>query len=139
MSALISQILIFVTVLFSFIMPGNIDGAVVTVDNDVKTTKPVIEYTITNETGYVMADDSWIETLEIKVGDNWVAVPEIDEPAEDEETLYVNPDDTVYDSYNAGILAPGTYRLAIGYNVVTAFDGTCTIGYSSVEFSVGLL
>ena len=135
MSALISQILIFVTVLFSFIMPGNIDGAVVTVDNDVKTTKPVIEYTITNKTGYVMANDSWIESLEIKVGDKWYAVPEIDDATAAQ--FYVNPDATMTDSYNAGFfLAPGTYRLTVGYNVVTDFDGTCTIGYSSTEFNV---
>ena len=137
MSAFISQILIFITVLISFLIPGNVNGAVVTVDKEVKTTDSVIEYTVTNETGLVVADDTWVETLEIKVGDAWVAVPEIDEATEDK--FYVNPGDATSDSYNAGILAPGTYRLTVGYNVVTDFDGTCTIGYSSVEFNVGLL
>ena len=136
MSAIISKILIFITVIVSFIIPGNVNGAVITVKNDVKTTDSVIEYSVTNETGLVMADDTWVETLEIKVGDTWIAVPEIDEATED--VFYVNPGDAVNDSYNAGILAPGTYRLTIGYNVVTEFDGTCTIGYSSAEFSVGL-
>lgn len=139
MSALISKLLILITVLISFIVPGNVNGAVVAVENDVKTTDSVIEYSVTNDTGLVMEDDTWVETLEIKVGDTWIAVPEIDEPSEDAETFYINPNNTVYDSYNAGLLAPGTYRLTIGYNVVTEFDGTCTIGYSSVEFSVGLL
>ncbi len=137
MSAFISQILIFITVLISFIIPGNVNGAVVTVDKEVKTTDSVIEYTVTNETGLVVADDTWVETLEIKVGDAWVAVPEIDEATEDK--FYVNPGDATSDSYNAGVLAPGTYRLTVGYNVVTAFDGTCEVGYSSVEFKVGLL
>lgn len=138
MSAFISQLLIFITVLISFLIPGNVNGAVVTVDNEVKTTDSVIEYTVTNETGLVIADDSWVETLEIKVGDTWIAVPEIDE-ADAEAKFYVNPGDATSDSYNAGILAPGTYRLTVGYNVVTAFDGTCEVGYSSVEFDVGLL
>ena len=137
MSAFISQILIFITVLISFLIPGNVNGAVVTVDKEVKTTDSVIEYSVTNETGLVMADDTWVETLEIKVGDAWVAVPEVDEATEDK--FYVNPGDATSDSYNAGILAPGTYRLTVGYNVVTAFDGTCEVGYSSVEFNVGLL
>lgn len=138
MSAFISQILIFITVLISFLIPGNVNGAVVTVDNEVKTTDSVIEYTVTNETGFVIADDSWVETLEIKVGNTWIAVPEIDEVKED-TFFYVNPGKTTSDSYNAGLLAPGTYRLTVGYNVVTAFDGTCETGYSSVEFDVGLL
>lgn len=137
MSAFISKFLIFITVLLSFIMPGNVNGAVVSVDNEVKTTDAVIEYTITNETKYVMADDTWVETLEMKVGDTWVAVPETDEATEDK--FYVNPDDSTSDSYNAGVLAPGTYRLTVGYNVATSFDGTCEVGYSSVEFTVELL
>ena len=136
MSAIISKILIFITVIVSFLIPGNVNGAVVTVDKEVKTTDSVIEYSVTNETGLVMADDTWVETLEIKVGDTWIAVPEIDEATED--VFYVNPGDAVNDSYNAGILAPGTYRITIGYNVVTEFDGTCTIGYSCAEFSVVL-
>lgn len=137
MSAFISKILIFLTVLFSFIMPGNVNGATVTVDKEVKTTDSVIEYTITNETRLVIADDTWVETLEMKVGDTWVAVPENDKATEDK--FYVNPGEAVSDSYNAGVLAPGTYRITIGYNVVTEMDGTCTIGYSNVEFKVGLL
>lgn len=137
MSAFISQILIFITVLISFLIPGNVNGAVVTVDKEVKTTDSVIEYTLTNETGLVVADDTWVETLEMKVGDAWVAVPEIDEATEDK--FYVNPNDATSDSYDAGVLAPGTYRLTVGYNVVTEFDGTCEVGYSSVEFKVGLL
>ncbi len=137
MSAFISQILIFITVLFSFIMPGNVNGAVVTVDKEVKTTDSVIEYTITNETGLVIANDSWVEKLEIKVGDSWVEVPVKDEVKED--AFYVNPDKATSDKYDAGILAPGTYRLTVGYNVVTDFDGSCEIGLSSVEFEVGLL
>lgn len=137
MSAFISKILIFLTVLFSFIMPGNVNGAVVTVDKEVKTTDAVIEYTITNETKLVIADDTWVETLEMKVGDNWVAVPENDEATEDK--FYVHPGDATSDSYDAGILAPGTYRLTVGYNVATEFDGTCEVGYASVEFDVALI
>lgn len=137
MSAFISQILIFITVLISFIFPGNVNGAVVTVDNEVKTTDSVIEYTITNKTGLVIADDSWVETLEIKVGDTWVSVPVKDDVKE--IAFFVNPEKTTSDSYDAGILAPGTYRLTVGYNVVTEFDGTREVGYSSVEFQVGLL
>ena len=139
MSAIISKILIFITVLVSLIMPGNVNGSVVAVENEVKTTDSLIEYSVTNETGLVMTDDTWVETLEIKVGDTWVAVPEIDEPAEDAEIFYVNPGDAVYDSYDAGILAPGTYRITIGYNVITAFDETTTVGYASAEFDVGLI
>lgn len=137
MSAFISQILIFITVLFSFIMPGNVNGAVVTVDKEVKTTDSVIEYTITNETGLVIANDSWVENLEIKVGDSWVKVPVNDEVKAD--AFYVNPTKATADKYDAGILAPGTYRLTVGYNVVTDFDGSTEIGLSSVEFEVGLL
>lgn len=137
MSAFISQILIFITVLISFIIPGNVNGAVVTVDNEVKTTDSVIEYTVTNKTGLVIADDTWVETLEIKVGDTWISVPVKDDVKE--IAFFVNPEKTTSDSYNAGILAPGTYRLTVGYNVVTAFDGTREVGYGSVEFNVGLL
>ena len=136
MSAIISKILIFVTVLISLIMPGKVNGAVVAVENEVKTTDALIEYSVTNETGLVMTDDTWVETLEIKVGDTWIAIPEIDEASEEEEIFYVNPGNTVYDSYNAGLLAPGTYRITIGYNVITAFDETTTVGYASAEFEV---
>ena len=137
MSAIISKILIFVTVLFSFIMPGKVNGAVVEVTNDVKTTDSVIEYTITNETGLVIANDSWVEKLEMKVGDTWVAVPVVDDIKE--VAFYVNPNGTTADSYNAGLLAPGTYRLTIGYNVITAFDETTEVGYAAAEFDVGLI
>lgn len=134
MYALIAKLLVFVTVFLSFIMPGDVNGAVVTVDNDVKTTDAVIDYTITNETGYVMANDSWVESLEIKVKDTWVAVPVKDDATT--AVFYVHPGDATYDSYNAFWLAPGTYRLTVGYNVITEFDESTEVGYSSVEFDV---
>lgn len=137
MSALISKFLIFITVLFSFIMPGNVNGAVVSVDKEVKTTDSVIEYTVKNETRLVIADDTWVETLEMKVGDTWIAVPETDEVTD--AKFYVNPGDATSDSYNAGLLAPGKYRLTVGYNVATSIDGAYEVGYASVEFDVALI
>ncbi len=136
MSAFISQILIFITVLLSFIMPGNVNGAVVTVDNEVKTTDSVIEYTYTNKTGYVIADDCWVEKLELKIGDRWAVVP-VNDTVKD-VAFFVNPSDTYSKKYDAGALVPGTYKLTIGYNVVTSFGGGTEVGLSSVEFNVSL-
>lgn len=136
MSAFISQVLIFLTVLFSLIMPGDVNAAVVTLDKEVKTTDSVIEYTYTNKTGYVIKDDCWVEKLEVKVGNSWVEVPTKDEVKD--VAFYVNPGDTYSKSYNAGLLAPGTYKLTIGYNVVTEFGGGTQKGLSSVEFKVEL-
>ncbi len=135
MSVLISKVLIIITVLIAFIIPGDVNGAVATVDNEVKSTDAVIEFTLTNETGYVIANDSWVEKLELKVGDNW-AERAVDD-AVLETAFYVNPGATYSDSFDAGVLVPGgTYRLTIGYNVATAFDGTTEIGYTTVEFEV---
>lgn len=136
MSAFISKILIFITVLLSFIMPGDVNGATVKVNNEVKSIDSVIEYTYTNETGYVIADECWVEKLEFKVADRWVEVPVND--TVNDVAFYVNPGDSYSKSYDAGILAPGTYKLTIGYNVVTEFSGATEKGLSSVEFRVSL-
>lgn len=136
MSAFISKILIIITVLLSFIMPGDVNGATVKVNNEVKSTDSVIEYTYTNETGYVISGDCWVEKLEVKVVDRWVEVPV--EDAIRDVAFYVNPGDSYSKSFDAGLLAPGTYKLTIGYNVVTGFSGTTEKGLSSVEFSVSL-
>ena len=135
MSVLISKLLIIITVLISFILPGDVNGAAITVDNEVKATDAVIEYTLTNETGYVIANDSWVEKLEYKLGDNWIEVNV--EDAVIETAFYVNPGATYSDSYDAGVLVPGaTYKLTVGYNVATAFDGATEIGLATVEFEV---
>lgn len=136
MSAFISQILIIVTVLLSFIMPGNVNGATLKIDKEVKTTDSVIEYTYTNDTGYVIANDCWVEKLELKVGERWVEVP-VDDTVR-EVSFFVNPSDTYTKSYDAGALVPGTYKLTVGYNVVTKISGATEKGLSSVEFSVSL-
>ncbi len=135
MSVIISKLLIIITVLFSFIMPGDVNGAVVTVDNEVEALDAVIEYTYTNETGYVIANDCWVEKLEYKLGDNWIEVNVNDTVKE--TAFYVNPGAAYSGSYAAGTLVPGaTYRLTIGYNVITAFDGSTEVGLASVEFEV---
>ncbi len=132
----ISKIIVFITVLFSMIMPGDVNKAPVTVDEPVTSTYSVIKYTYTNETGYMTTGDSRVEKLEVKAGDSWVEVPVADEATD--AAIEVYPGKTCSDSYDAGVLLPGTYKLTVGYNVVTAFDGSTTVGYSSVEFEVAL-
>lgn len=136
MSSFISKILVFITVLFAMIVPGNANNAPVTVDNKVTTANSVIEYTYTNKTGYVISNDCWVEKLEVKAGDNWLNVPV--EDTVEETAFEVYPGKTYSKSYDAGVLMPGTYRLTIAYNVITAFDGSTTAGSSSVEFTVEL-
>lgn len=136
MSALISKIIIFFTVLISLVMPGDVNGAEVKINNEVKTTDSVIEYTYTNETGYVIKDDCWVEKLEVKVLDSWIEVP-VNDTVKD-VSFYVNPGAEYSKSYDAGMLAPGTYRLTVGYNVITEFSGASQKGFSSAEFSVAL-
>lgn len=135
MSVLISKVLIIITVLVSFIIPGDVNGAVLTVDNEVKSTEAVIEYTYENKTGYVIANECWVEKLEYKLGENWVNVPVEDEI--EETAFYVNPGATHSSSFDAGLLMPGaTYRITIGYNVITAFDGATEEGFATTEFEV---
>ncbi len=135
MSVIISKILIILTVLVSFIIPGDVNGATLTVNNEVKSTDAVIEYTYENNTGYVIADECWVEKLEYKLGDNWVEVSVEDEV--EDVAFYVNPGATHSGSYDAGLLVPGaTYRLTVGYNVVTSFDGTTEVGLATTEFEV---
>ncbi|MGN0468658.1 MAG: hypothetical protein ACI4GY_08050 [Acutalibacteraceae bacterium] len=136
MASLISKILVFITVLFSMISPGDVNNAPVTIDKPVTTTDSVIEYTYTNKTGYVISNDCWVEKLEVKAGDTWINVPVDDYVLETAFEVY--PGKTYTKSYDAGALLPGTYRLTIAYNVITAFDGATTVGNSSVEFSVAL-
>ena len=136
MTSIISKILVFFTVLFSMIVPGDVNKAPVTIDNKVTTANSVIEYTYTNNTGYVISNDCWVEKLEVKAGDKWLNVPV--EDTVEETAFEVYPGKTYSGSYDAGVLMPGTYRLTIAYNVITAFDGTKTVGNSSVEFSVEL-
>ncbi len=136
MTAIISKLIIFVTVLLSLIFPADVNGAVVTVDNEVKSTDSVINFTYTNETGLVIANDSWVEKLEMKVGDSWIEINVEDEAKP--EAFYVNPGDAYSDSYDAGLLLPGTYKLTVGYNVATDFGGATEVGTSSVEFEVAL-
>ena len=134
MASIISKILVFITVLFSMIVPGDVNNAPVTVDNKVTTANSVIEYTCTNKTGYVISNDCCVEKLEVKAGDNWLNVPV--EDTVEETAFEVYPGKTYSGSYDAGVLMPGTYRLTIAYNVITAFDGTTTVGHSSAEFLV---
>lgn len=136
MSSFISKILVFITVLFAMIAPGDVNKAPVTVDNKVTTANSVIEYTYTNKTGYVISNDCWVEKLEVKAGDKWLNVPV--EDTVEETAFEVYPGKTYSGSYDAGVLMPGTYRLTIAYHVVTAFDGSTTVGNSSVEFNVEL-
>lgn len=136
MASFISKIMVFITVLISMIVPGNVNNAPVTVDKPVTTAESVIEYTYTNKTGYVISNDCWVEKLEVKAGDNWINVPVNDTVQETAFEVY--PGKTYSKSYDAGALLPGTYRLTIAYNVITAFDGSTTVGNSSVEFDVTL-
>lgn len=133
MAVIITKILIFVTVLISMIIPAEVDGATVA---NVAEEDGVISYTVKNETGLVIAGDTWVEKLEIKVPiiDEWTECPTDDAAAEGE--LYINPAATYEDSYDASFLLPGTYQLTVGYNVVTDFDGSTEVGYSVVEFIV---
>ena len=133
MALIITKILIFVTVLLSLIFPADINGATVA---NVAETDGVISYTVKNETGLVIAGDTWVEKLEVKVPivDKWTDCYAEDVAAEDE--MYINPSATYEDSYDATYLLPGTYRLTVGYNVVTDFDGTTEAGFTTVEFIV---
>lgn len=133
MAVIITKILIFVTVLISMIIPAEVDGATVA---NVAEEDGVISYTVKNETGLVIAGDTWVEKLEVKVPiiDEWTECPTDDAAAEGE--LYINPAATYEDSYDASFLLPGTYQLTVGYNVVTDFDGSTEVGYSVVEFIV---
>lgn len=136
MATLFSKILIFITVLISLFSPGNVNGAVAEVTNEVKTTDAVIEYTITNETGYVLYGNPWAEKLEYKILGEWVEIDVEDEKIDEE--IYVHPDENAAGNYDATILAPGTYRLTVGYNVITSFSGEYETGLSVVEFEVSL-
>ena len=133
MTVFISKILIILTVILSFIFPASVDGAVVA---DVAQEEGVISYNVTNETGLVIGGDTWVEKLEVKVPiiDEWTDCKAEDTAAEGE--LYVNPGAVYADSYDATLLLPGTYKLTVGYNVATGFDGSTEIGYSTVEFTV---
>lgn len=136
MATLFSKILIFITVLFSLIMPGNVNGAVAEVTNEVKTTDSVIEYTITNETGYVLFGNPWVEKLECKIFGEWIEFDVEDEIPE--VAFYIHPGDAYSRSYDAKLLTPGTYRLTVGYNVITSFGGEHETGLSTVEFDVAI-
>lgn len=131
MSVIITKLLIIITVLLSMIFPADVDGATVA---DVAAEEGVISYTVTNETGLVIAGDTWVEKLEVKVLGKWVDCNAEDEAAEGE--LYINPGAEYADSYDATILLPGTYQLTVGYNVVTGFDGSTEAGYTVIEFEV---
>lgn len=133
MAVIITKILIFVTVLISMIIPAEVNGATVA---NVAEEDGVISYTVKNETGLVIAGDTWVEKLEVKVPiiDEWTECPTDDAAAEGE--LYINPAATYEDGYDAAFLLPGTYQLTVGYNVVTDFDGSTEVGYSVVEFIV---
>ena len=131
MTALITKIIIIITVLLSMIFPAEVNGATVT---DVTAEDAVIEYTVTNETGLVISGDTWVEKLEVDVLGNWVDCSAEDEIKE--VAFFINPGDTYTDSYDATLLLPGTYQLTIGYNVVTGFDGSTEVGYTVVEFEV---
>ncbi len=133
MAALITKLLIFVTVLLSMIFPAEVNGA--TVANVVEE-DGVISYTVKNETGLVIAGDTWVEKLEVKVPviNEWTDCYASDEAAEGE--TYINPAASYEDSYDATYLLPGTYRITVGYNVVTDFDGSTEEGFTTVEFIV---
>ena len=131
MSALITKIIIIITVILSMIFPAEVNGAAV---NDVAVEDGVISYTVVNETGLVIEGDTWVEKLEVKVLGEWLDCKAEDEAAEGE--LYINPGADYADSYDATLLLPGTYRLTVGYNVVTDFDGSTEVGYTVVEFEV---
>lgn len=139
MASFISKIMVFITVLISMIVPGNVNNAPVTVDNQVTVAEHVIKYTYTNKTGYVISNDCRVEKLEVKAGDNWADITDLAKEDAIQETAFeVYPGKTYSKSYDPGlILIPGsTYRITVAYNVVTAFDGTTTVGHSSAEFLV---
>ena len=129
--SIITKFLVIVTVLISMVFPADVNGCVV---DDVAVKEGVINYTITNETGLVIEGDTWVESLEMKVLNNWVNCNASDEALGGGG--YLNPGDAYSDSYNALVLIPGTYKLTIGYNVVTEFDGSTKVGYATVEFVV---
>ena len=133
MSVLITKIIIIITVILSMIFPANPNGAVVA---DVAEKDGVISYTVVNETGLVIEGDTWVEKLEVKVLiiDKWTDCNAEDAAAEGE--LYINPGAEYADSYDASFLLPGTYRLTVGYNVVTGMNGSTEVGYTTVEFEV---
>lgn len=133
MTLIITKILILITVLLSFIFPAEVNGATVA---NVTEEDGVISYTVKNETGLVIEGDTWVEKLEVKVPiiDKWTDCYAEDTAAEGES--YINPSATYADSYDATYLLPGTYRITVGYNVVTGFDGTTEAGFTTVEFIV---
>lgn len=131
MTAIITKLLIIITVIISMIFPADVNGGVVA---DVTAEDAVIEFTLTNETGLVIAGDSWVEKLEVEFLGEWLDCGVEDAAAEGE--IYVNPGDTYADSYDATLLLPGTYQLTVAYNVVTGIDGSTEIGYTVVEFEV---
>ncbi len=117
-------------------MPTEVNGAVLTVDNQVSSTNSVIEYTYVNETGFVIFGDCHVEKLEMKVFDEWQEIPTHD--STNELTFYVNPGDSYSKKFDAGFLLPGTYKLTVSYNVCNGFN-TQTEGFASVEFTVTAL
>ena len=127
----ITKLLVIFTVLISMVFPADVNGAVV---SDVNVNNGVINYTVTNETGLVIEGDTWVESLEVKVLSGWVNCNASDEAVN--VGIYLNPGDAYVDNYNAIVLLPGTYKLTVGYNVVTEFDGETKVGYSTVEFVV---
>ena len=127
----ITKFLVIFTVLISMVFPADVNGAVV---SDVNVNNGVINYTVTNETGLVIEGDTWVESLEVKVLSGWVNCNASDEAVN--VGIYLNPGDAYVDNYNAIVLLPGTYKLTVGYNVVTEFDGETKVGYSTVEFVV---
>ena len=133
MALIITKLLIFVTVLLSMIIPADVNGATVA---NVTEDDGVISYTVKNETGLVIAGDTWVEKLEVKVPviNTWSDCYASDEAAEGES--YINPSAAYEDSYEATYLLPGTYRITVGYNVVTDFDGSTEAGFTTVEFIV---
>lgn len=132
MSALITKIIIIITVILSMIFPAEVNGAAV---NDVAVEDGVISYTVVNETGLVIEGDTWVEKLEVEIPIiGWQDCNAEDAAAEGE--LYINPGAEYADSYDASFLLPGTYRLTVGYNVVTGIGGSTEVGYTTVEFEV---
>lgn len=132
MSALITKIIIIITVILSMIFPANPNGATVA---NVAEEDGVISYTVVNETGLVIEGDTWVEKLEIEIPIiGWQDCNAEDEAAEGE--LYINPGAEYADSYDATLLLPGTYKLTVGYNVVTGMNGSTEVGYTTVEFEV---
>lgn len=134
MSTIITRIMILITVILSIFSPGNVDKAAITIDKPVTTENSIIEYTYTNNTGYVIDGYCKVEKLELKVLDTWVEVPVYDEAPEADLAMY--PGQSASRTYNAVALIPGTYRLTICYEAVVGINGETNTGHSSVEFTV---